>query len=93
MQLEIILTILYTKEDVFVHFPTGGGKSLLYQLAAVLRPGITVVILPLRALVEDQFRRAQAYGIASFKLLGQSRGVEAGMSADLDAVGVVVAHG
>jgi ATP-dependent DNA helicase RecQ len=49
-------------------FPTGGGKSLCYQLPALLLPGLTVVVSPLIALMKEQIDRLQARGVAAERL-------------------------
>jgi ATP-dependent DNA helicase RecQ len=64
LQLEIIRDAMAGR-DVFALLPTGGGKSLCFQLPALLRPGLTVVVSPLIALMKDQVDAMQAAGIAA----------------------------
>ena len=61
-QWEVIHRVLQPK-DTLVVMPTGGGKSLCYQLPALLRPGLTVVISPLVALMRDQVRQLGQVGV------------------------------
>jgi len=51
--------------DVFAVLPTGGGKSLCFQLPALVRPGLTVVVSPLIALMKDQVDALQSAGVAA----------------------------
>jgi ATP-dependent DNA helicase RecQ len=64
LQREIIEATL-AGQDVFALLPTGGGKSLCFQLPALVRPGLTVVVSPLIALMKDQVDQLQASGVAA----------------------------
>ena len=64
---EIIDTIL-SGGDVLAVMPTGSGKSLCYQLPALLRDGLTVVVSPLIALMRNQVAQLRGYGIAAAAL-------------------------
>jgi ATP-dependent DNA helicase RecQ len=63
-QQEIVEAIL-SGRDVFAALPTGGGKSLCYQLPALLTEGLTVVVSPLISLMKDQVDAARENGIAA----------------------------
>src|SRR5437870_3660573 len=64
---EIIETLLGGR-DVLAVMPTGSGKSLCYQLPALLRGGLTVVVSPLIALMRNQVAQLRSYGVAAASL-------------------------
>ena len=66
-QEEIVRAVL-EGESVLAVMPTGSGKSLCYQLPAIVRPGLTVVVSPLIALMRDQVRALTAAGVAAGSL-------------------------
>jgi len=84
-QRDVIETVLAGR-DALAIMPTGGGKSLCYQLPAVLRGGLSVVVSPLLALMRDQVLALRALGIAAGSLNSanapeQNRAVQAQLRA------------
>jgi ATP-dependent DNA helicase RecQ len=62
---EEIITDIFAGRDVFALLPTGGGKSLCFQLPALAQPGLTLVVSPLIALMKDQVDNLQASGVSA----------------------------
>lgn len=65
---EDVVAAVLDDENVLAVMPTGSGKSLCYQLPAVVRPGLTVVVSPLIALMRDQVGQLRACGVAAASL-------------------------
>ena len=89
-QQEEIIEQLVSGGDALVLMPTGGGKSLCYQIPAIVRPGVGVVISPLIALMQDQVDAMRTLGVRagfinSTQEWGERRDTEAAfIGGDLD---------
>src|ERR1700758_4802666 len=82
-----IVSAILDGHDVLAVMPTGSGKSLCYQLPALIRDGLTVVVSPLIALMRNQVAQLRGYGVAAASL--NSANDPAGNRAILDQI----AHG
>ena len=69
LQAEIIESVLAQK-DTFAQLPTGGGKSICFQIPALAQEGLTLVISPLVSLIRDQVENLQKKGIKAIGLTG-----------------------
>ncbi|MFT3809033.1 MAG: DNA helicase RecQ [Micropepsaceae bacterium] len=67
LQADIVATVLAGR-DVLAILPTGGGKSVCYQIPAILRPGLGLVVSPLIALMADQVETMRQQGVAAARL-------------------------
>jgi superfamily II DNA helicase RecQ len=67
-QRQACIEIAKRKHDVYVSMPTGAGKSLCFQLPALLHAGVCIVISPLIALIYDQVEQLKSRGINSESL-------------------------
>src|SRR2546430_5084964 len=65
---EEAMTAVLERRDSLVVLPTGGGKSLCYQVPALLRDGVTIVVSPLISLMKDQVDGLTTSGVAAAQL-------------------------
>ncbi|MEX1056672.1 MAG: DEAD/DEAH box helicase, partial [Natronospirillum sp.] len=65
---EAVIEALWAGRSVLAIFPTGGGKSLCYQLPALMLDGLTLVVSPLIALMKDQVDSLIALGVPAARL-------------------------
>ncbi len=71
-----IVTALIKGRDVLALLPTGGGKSICFQLPALLRPGVTIVISPLISLMYDQVQALVGKGIPACNITSAAPKIE-----------------
>ncbi|XP_062381557.1 ATP-dependent DNA helicase Q5 [Sardina pilchardus] len=85
-QEDVVKAVIRGDRDVFVCMPTGAGKSLCYQLPAVMSEGITLVISPLIALIQDQVDHLRALNIPACSINSKlAAGERRAILADLES--------
>ena len=82
LQAEVIAEILAGRSALAV-LPTGGGKSVCYQIPALMRPGLGLVVSPLIALMADQVAGLQQSGVAAARLDAEEAKQQAVMDNEL----------
>ena len=75
--------------DTFVVLPTGGGKSLIFQLPALAQPGLTVVIMPLVSLIQDQVAHMTRLAVPVAGLVGELTADQSVLLQNLDSVQIL----
>lgn len=81
MQLEVVKAVLSGK-DVLAMLPTGGGKSLCFQLPALMNEGVCLVVSPLIALIKDQVENLKRRGIPALAVYSGMNGHEIDVALD-----------
>jgi ATP-dependent DNA helicase Q1 len=67
-----IIKCSLANNDVFVCMPTGGGKSLTFQLPLIYKPGVTVCVMPLISLIYDQEILSKRLGLHAYTATGNT---------------------
>ena len=69
---EPIVTSILEGKDTLAMLPTGGGKSICFQVPAMVKKGVCLVISPLISLMEDQVKNLSEHGIPALALTGST---------------------